>query len=155
MIATTEIALREQSLAGFFGAMATRDAAKVYEVVAPDFVWRLPIGPNSPHARDLSSREQLAQYLQERTRIYSDFRALDKKFYHAQAATFMSFRIEAVRRRDNARVDALALERFLFRRGSIVELDVYWKSVRDESCWWVECSRSGKVHAEACPESGV
>lgn len=144
MLAMDEIVLREQSLASFFKAMATRDAAKVYEVVAPDFVWRLPIGPDSPHARDLSSTDQLAQYLQERTRIYSAFRACDKQFFHAQDATFMTFRIEAVRQRDNAQVDVLALERFLFRRGLIVELDVYWKSIRDENCWWAGCSRFEK-----------
>lgn len=144
MLATKEIALREQSLANFFKAMATRDAGEVYEIVAPDFVWRLPIGPDSPYARELSSRAQLAQYMQERTRIYSAFRACNKRFHHAQDATFMTFRIEAVRQRDNAQVDVLALERFLFRRGLIVELDVYWKIIRDENCWWAGCSRFEK-----------
>ena len=66
------------------------------------------------------------------------------QFFHAQDATFMTFRIEAVRQRDNAQVDVLALERFLFRRGLIVELDVYWKSIRDENCWWAGCSRFEK-----------
>lgn len=122
---------RDALLTAFSKALFARDVDAVYRTVTPDFVWRLPIGPHAPVAREIASREQLAAYFEERERMYEGVRFRDVVYHHAPEATFMTFRVVATRR-DGGAVDALGMERYLFRDSLIVLKDAYWKRIAVE-----------------------
>lgn len=128
----TLIVSREQALSRFRSAFSAGDVAAIYRAVTPDFVWRLPIGPKTRVAREIDSPQALAEYLSERTRIYSELRYSDSATHHADDATFVTFRVSGKRRVDDASFDVLAMERYLFRDGLVSEKDAYWKNIRAE-----------------------
>lgn len=123
---------REQALSKFRSAFSSGDVDAIYRAVTPDFVWRLPIGPDARVAREIDSPQALAEYLSERTRIYSELRYSDSATYHSDDATFVTFRVAGKRRADDASFDVLAMERYLFRDGRVSEKDAYWKNIRVE-----------------------
>lgn len=125
-------AARDALLAAFSKALFACDVAAVYRTVTPDFVWRLPIGSDAPHAREIASPDQLAAYFDERERRYDGMRFHDVVYHHAAEATFMTFRVTAKRKGGGAPVDALGMERYLFRDGLILLKDAYWKRVAAE-----------------------
>jgi ketosteroid isomerase-like protein len=122
---------RDALLAAFSKALFKRDVEAIYRTVTPDFVWRLPIGPDAPGGREIASREQLAAYFDERERMYDGMRFNDVVYHHAPDATFMTFRVVATRK-DGTAVDALGMERYLFRDGRIALKDAYWKRIAVE-----------------------
>jgi ketosteroid isomerase-like protein len=122
---------RDAILTAFSKALFARDVDAVYRTVTPDFIWRLPIGPEAPTAREIASREQLAAYFDERERMYDGMRFRDAVYHHAPEATFMTFRVVG-KRRDGGAVDALGMERYLFRDGLIALKDAYWKRIAVE-----------------------
>ncbi|MDQ8729098.1 nuclear transport factor 2 family protein [Bradyrhizobium sp. LHD-71] len=119
---------RDALLTAFSKALFKRDVDAIYRTVTPDFVWRLPIGPDAPVAREIGSPEQLADYFDARERTYDGVRFHDVVYHHAPEATFMTFRVTA-RRKDGDAVDALGMERYLFRDGRIALKDAYWKRI--------------------------
>ena len=119
---------RDTLLTAFSKALFARDVEAVYRTVTTDFIWRLPIGPAVPTAREIASREQLAAYFDERERMYDGMRFRDVVYHHAPEATFMTFRVVATRK-DGGTVDALGMERYLFRYGLITLKDAYWKRI--------------------------
>ena len=129
---TPSPAERDLLLAAFSKALFTRDVAAVYRTVTSDFVWRLPIGADAPVAREIASPDQLAAYFDERERIYDSMRFHDVLYHHAPDATFMTFRVTARRRDGGTAVDALGMERYLFRDGRIALKDAYWKQIATE-----------------------
>ena len=129
---TPSPAERDTLLTAFSKALFRRDVAAVYRTVTPDFVWRLPIGPDAPVAREIASPEALAAYFDERERMYDGMRFHDVAYHHAPEATFMTFRITAKRKDGGAAVDALGMERYLFRDGRIALKDAYWKRIAGE-----------------------
>jgi len=128
---TPSPAERDLLLTAFSKALFARNVGAVYRTVTPDFVWRLPIGPDAPLAREINSREQLAAYFDERERMYDAMRFRDVVYHHAPDATFMTFRVVASRK-DGAAVDALGMERYLFRDSLIALKDAYWKRIAVE-----------------------
>jgi ketosteroid isomerase-like protein len=122
---------RDVLLTAFSKALFARDIEAVYRTVTPDFVWRLPIGPEAPTAREIASREHLAAYFEERERMYDGMRFRDVVYHHAPEATFMTFRVVG-QRRDGGAVDALGMERYLFRDKLIALKDAYWKRIAVE-----------------------
>lgn len=126
---TPSPAERDALLTAFSKALFARDVDAVYRIVTPDFVWRLPIGADAPVAREIKSREQLAAYFDERERTYEGVRFHDVAYTHAPDATFMTFRVTARRKDGGASVDALGMERYLFRDGLIALKDAYWKRI--------------------------
>ena len=125
-------AARDALLAAFSKALFARDVTAVYRTVTPDFVWRLPIGPDAPQAREIASPDQLAAYFDERERMYDGMRFQDVVYHHAPEATFMTFRVVAKRKDGGAPVDVLGMERYLFRDGLILLKDAYWKRIGAE-----------------------
>jgi ketosteroid isomerase-like protein len=123
---------RDALLTAFSKALFKRDVDAIYRTVTPDFVWRLPIGPNVPNAREIGSPEQLAAYFAERERMYDGMRFHDVVYHHAAEATFMTFRVTATRKDGGAPVDADGMERYLFRDGRIALKDAYWKRIAVE-----------------------
>jgi ketosteroid isomerase-like protein len=123
---------RDALLAAFSKALFKRDVDAIYRTVTPDFIWRLPIGLERTVAREIASREQLAAYFDERERMYEGMRFNDVVYHHAPEATFMTFRVVAVRKDGGAPVDALGMERYLFRDGRIALKDAYWKRIAAE-----------------------
>ncbi len=124
---------RDALLAAFSKALFKRDVDAVYRTVTPDFIWRLPIGPDAPVAREIASPEQLSAYFDERERMYDGMRFHDVVYHHAPDATFMTFRVTATRKGGGgARVDAHGMERYLFRDGRIALKDAYWKRIAVE-----------------------
>ncbi len=123
---------RDALLTAFSKALFKRDVDAVYRTVTADFVWRLPIGSNAPVAREIASPEQLAAYFDERERMYAGVRFHDVVYHHAPDATFMTFRVTATRKDGGAAVDALGMERYLFRDGRIALKDAYWKRIAVE-----------------------
>ena len=123
---------RDALLSAFSKALFARDVEAVYRTVTPDFVWRLPIGPDAPVAREIKSPEQLAAYFDERERVYDGMRFKDVVYHHAPDATFMTFRVVAKRKDGGAGVDAHGIERYLFRDGRIALKDAYWKRIAVE-----------------------
>ena len=103
-----------------------------YKVATPDFVWRLPIGPTSPLAREIRGREQLAAYLDERKQIYEKLRYSDIITYHARDATFNTFLLTGRKRSTGEAFGVHGLERFLFRDGKVMHKDAYWKRIEVE-----------------------
>ena len=130
-VTTPSPADRDSLLTAFSKALFARDVGGVYRTVTPDFVWRLPIGPDVPTAREVASRAQLAAYFDERERMYETMRFRDVVYHHAPEATFMTFRVVG-KRRDGASVDALGMERYLFRDNLIALKDAYWKRIAVE-----------------------
>ena len=122
---------RDALLSAFSKALFARDVEAVYRTVTPDFVWRLPIGPDTPVAREIASRTQLAAYFDERERMYESMRFRDVVYHHAPEATFMTFRVVATRK-DGGAADALGMERYLFRDSLIALKDAYWKRIAVE-----------------------
>lgn len=131
-LTTPSPAERDDLLTAFSKALFKRDVDGVYRTVTPDFIWRLPIGPDAPFAREIASREQLAAYFDERERTYDGMRFQDVVYHHAPEATFMTFRVTAGRKSGGAAVDALGMERYLFRDGRIALKDAYWKRIAVE-----------------------
>jgi ketosteroid isomerase-like protein len=129
---TPSPAERDTLLRAFSKALFARDVEAVYRTVTPDFIWRLPIGPDAPLAREIKSREQLAAYFDERERTYQAVRFHDVVYHHAPEATFMTFRVVAARKDGGAGVDAHGMERYLFRDGRIALKDAYWKRIAVE-----------------------
>jgi ketosteroid isomerase-like protein len=123
---------RDALLTAFSKALFKRDVEAIYRTVTPDFIWRLPVGPDAPAAREIASREQLAAYFDERERMYDGMRFHDVVYHHAPDATFMTFRVVAERKDGSAAVDALGMERYLFRDGRIALKDAYWKRIGAE-----------------------
>jgi hypothetical protein len=130
-MATPSPAERDVLLAAFSRALFARDVEAVYRTVTSDFIWRLPIGPDVPVGREIRSREQLAAYFDERARMYDGMRFRDVAYHHAPEATFMTFRVTA-NRKDGGTVDALGMERYLFRDQLIALKDAYWKRIAVE-----------------------
>jgi ketosteroid isomerase-like protein len=131
-LTTPPPAERDALLRAFSKALFARDVEAIYRTVTPDFVWRLPIGPDAPVAREIGSRDQLAAYFEERERMYDGVRFHDVVYHHASEATFMTFRVTATRKDGGAAVDALGMERYLFRDGRIALKDAYWKRIAVE-----------------------
>jgi ketosteroid isomerase-like protein len=129
---TPSPAERDVLLTAFSKALFARDVEGIYRTVTPDFVWRLPVGPDAPVAREISSPEQLAAHLDGRERMYDGMRFRDVVYHHAPDATFMTFRVVAKRKDGGASVDALGMERYLFRDGRIALKDAYWKRIAVE-----------------------
>jgi ketosteroid isomerase-like protein len=123
---------RDVLLTGFSKALFKRDVDAIYRTVTPNFVWRLPVGPDVPKAREIGSPEQLAAYFAERERMYDGMRFHDVVYHHAPEATFMTFRVTAARKDGGAGVDADGMERYLFRDGRIALKDAYWKQIAVE-----------------------
>ena len=109
---------RDVLLTAFSKALFARDVEAIYRTVTPDFVWRLPIGPDVPVAREIASPEQLAAYFDERERMYDGMRFHDVVYHHAPEATFMTFRVTARRKDGGARVDAAAWSATCFATGA-------------------------------------
>jgi ketosteroid isomerase-like protein len=126
---TPSPAERDALLTAFSKALFARNVAAIYRTVTPDFIWRLPIGPDVPVAREIRSAEQLAAYFDERDRIYDGMRFHDVVYHHAPDATFMTFRVTARRKDGGAGIDAHGMERYLFRDGRIALKDAYWKRI--------------------------
>jgi SnoaL-like domain len=122
---------RDALLAAFSKALFARDVDSVYRTVTPDFIWRLPIGPDAPFAREIANREQLVAYFDERERMYDAMRFRDVVYHHAPEATFMTFRVVGSRK-DGGAVDALGMERYQFRDRLIALKDAYWKRIAAE-----------------------
>jgi ketosteroid isomerase-like protein len=116
----------------FNKAMFARDMAALYQVVTPDFSWRVAIGPTAPVGRALGDAQAIAQYLDERARTYDQLRFNDVAIYHAPDCSFVSFRLSGRRRADDSAVDVLGLERFAFRDDRIELKDAYWKHIGAE-----------------------
>ena len=129
---TLSPAERDSLLSAFSKALFSRDVDAVYRTVTPDFIWRLPIGPAAPVAREIRSREQLAAYFDERERMYEGMRFRDVVYHHAPEATFMTFRVVGARKDGGAGVDAHGMERYLFRDDLILLKDAYWKRIAVE-----------------------
>jgi hypothetical protein len=123
---------RDALLTAFSKALFKRDVDAVYRTVTRDFIWRLPIGPDAPAAREIASPEQLATYFDERERMYDGVRFHDVVYHHAPEATFMTFRVTATRKDGGASIDAHGMERYLFRDGRIALKDAYWKRIEVE-----------------------
>ena len=129
---TPSPAERDNLLTAFSKALFKRDVDAVYRTVTPDFIWRLPIGPDVPVGREIGSREQLAAYFDERERVYDGMRFHHVVYHHAPEATFMTFRVTAERKGDGTTVNVLGMERYLFRDRRIALKDAYWKRIGAE-----------------------
>lgn len=123
---------REALLADFLKAFARRDLDAMYRTVTPDFVWSLPVGPDAPFARNLTSRDSIAAYFEERGRVYASVKFHNLQWQHAPDASFMSFRVVAEYKDGRPPVDALGLERYAFRDNLIAMKDAYWKRIGAE-----------------------
>lgn len=124
--------VRDALLAAFAKALFKKDLDALYQVVTPDFVWSLPIGPTAPYARRLASREELAAYFEERDRFYASMRFQDVVYHHAPDVTLMTFRVHGVVRATGVAFEAQGMEQYVFRDGRIALKDAYWKQIADE-----------------------
>lgn len=132
--------VRDSLLKAFAKALFAGDLDALYQVVTPDFVWSLPIGPTAPFARRVGSRQDLADYFVERDRFYEQMRFVDVVYHHAPDVTLMTFRVSGVWRSTNTSFDVQGMEQYRFRDGKICLKDAYWKRIADEQALAVPAS---------------
>jgi ketosteroid isomerase-like protein len=123
---------RDLALARFSRALFSQNVDSVYLTVTPDFVWRLPIGPDAPTAREIAGRDALAAYFAERNRLYANMRFNDLVWHHAPDAAFLTFTVTAQRLDGGPPVNAMGIERYTFRDGLVAQKDAYWKHIAVE-----------------------
>src|SRR5438876_11889073 len=85
---------RDALFSGFARALFKGDLDALYQVVAPDFVWRYLDG--LAVERVLASREAIRAHISERKQFFAESRFHDVANHHLPEVSFMTFRLSEV-----------------------------------------------------------
>ena len=118
---------RDALFSGFARALLKGDLDALYQVVAPDFVWRYHDGL-SPE-KVLASREAIGDHIAERKAFFAESRFHDVVYHHLPEVSFMTFRVSEVVRLTGERREQRGIERYTFAAGRIASKDVYRKPI--------------------------
>ena len=113
---------RDALFKAFGRAFFKQDLDAMYEVVTPDFAYSILV---NDEPRQMTSREQVAAFFEERKGIQKDVRFEDVVFHHAPDATFMTYRVTGTDVATGERFERIGVERYTFSDGRIAEKDVY------------------------------
>ena len=118
---------RDTLFTGFARALFKGDLDALYQVVAPDFVWRYHDGLTVE--RVLASREAIAAHIEERKAFFAESRFHDAVYHHLPDISFMTFRVSEVVRSTGERREQRGIERYTFAGRKIATKDVYRKPI--------------------------
>ena len=117
---------RDALFKAFGRAFFKQDLDAMYQVVTEDFTYSILVD-DAP--RQMTSREQVAAFFQERRGVQKDVRFEDVVFHHAPDATFMTYRVTGTDVASGEPFERVGVERYSFRDGRIAEKDVYSRPV--------------------------
>ena len=118
---------RDALFSGFARALFKGDLDALYQVVAPDFVWRYHDGLSLEKV--LASREAIGAHIAERKAFFAESRFQDVVYHHLPEMSFMTFRVSEVVRSTGERREQRGIERYTFAAGKIATKDVYRKPI--------------------------
>ena len=118
---------RDALFAGFARALFKGDLDALYQVVAPDFVWRYHDGLSEE--RILASREAIGAHIEERKAFFAESRFHDVAYHHLPDLSFMTFRVSEIVRSTGERREQRGIERYTFASGKLATKDVYRKPI--------------------------
>lgn len=119
---------RDALFSGFARALFKGDLDSLYQVVAPDFVWRYHDG--LAEERVLTSREAIRAHIEERKQFFTESRFYDVVYHHLDEVSFMTFRVSEIVRSTGERREQRGIERYTFADGWIATKDVYRKPIK-------------------------
>ena len=128
MIPTAEE--RDALFKSFGRAFFKQDLDAMYQVVTEDVAYSILVG-DVP--RQMTSRDQVAAFFEERKGLQKDVRFEDVVFHHAPDATFMTYRVTGTDLASGERFERIGVERYTFRDGRIAEKDVYSRPMLQEA----------------------
>jgi len=114
----------------FGRAFFKQDLDAMYQVVTEDFAYSILVG-DAP--RQMTTRDQVAAFFEERRGVQKDVRFEDVVFHHAPEATFMTYRVTGTDIASGERFERVGVERYTFRDGRIAEKDVYSRPLLQEA----------------------
>ena len=120
---TPTAAERDALFQGFARALFRGDLDALYQVVAPDFVWRYHDGVSEE--RVLSSREAILNHIAERKDFFTESRFHEVVYHHLPDISFMTFRVSEIVRATGERREQRGVERYTFSAGRIATKDVF------------------------------
>lgn len=118
---------RDALFSGFARALFKGDLDALYQVVAPDFVWRYHDG--LAEERVLASREAIRVHIEERKEFFTESRFHDVVYHHLPDLSFMTFRVSETVRLTGERREQRGIERYTFVADKIATKDVYRKPI--------------------------
>jgi len=119
---------RDALFSGFARALFKGDLDALYQVVAPDFVWRYHDGLTEE--RVLTSREAIRAHIEEGKQFFTESRIHDVVYHHLPDLSFMTFRVSETVRATGERREQRGIERYTFAAGKIATKDVYRKPIK-------------------------
>jgi ketosteroid isomerase-like protein len=120
---------RDALFSGFARALFKGDRDALYQVIAPDFVWRYHDG--LAKERVLASRAAIADHIAERKAFFAESRFHDVVYHHLPDVSFMTFRVSEIVRLSGERREQRGIERYTFAEGKIATKDVYRKPIAE------------------------
>ena len=114
---------RDALFSGFARALFKGDLDALYQVVAPDFVWRYHDGLSEE--RVLTSRAAILNHIEERKAFFAESRFHEVVYHHLSDLSFMTFRVSEIVRATGERREQRGVERYTFAAGKIATKDVY------------------------------
>lgn len=118
---------RDELFKGFARALFKGDIAALYSAVTSDFCWTFHDG--LAVTKSLVDPAAIAGHLAEQKALLSAQRFHDVAYHHADAMTFMTFRVsETVRATGDAR-EQRGVESYTFRDGKLATKDVFRKPI--------------------------
>jgi ketosteroid isomerase-like protein len=118
---------RDALFSGFARALFRGDLDALYQVVAPDFVWRYHDGLTEE--RLLASREAIRAHIDERKQFFTESRFHDVVYHHLPEVSFMTFQVSEIVRVTGEHREQRGIERYTFAAGKIATKDVYRKPI--------------------------
>lgn len=113
---------RELLFKQFGRAFFKQDLDALYAVVTENFTYSILVDDVT---RIMGTRADVAAFFEERNGTQKDVRFEDVVFHHAEAATFMTYRVTGIDITTNTRFERVGVERYTFCNGLIAEKDVY------------------------------
>ncbi len=117
---------RDVVLKAFARAFFNQDLDAMYEVVTQDFTYSILL---AGEPRQMTSRDQIASFFEERRGIEKDVRFEGVVFHHAPDATFMTYRATGTDVASGQPFERVGIERYTFKDGRLAEKDVYSRPV--------------------------
>ncbi len=116
---------RDQLFKDFARAFFKKDLDALYQTVTDDFAWH-SLDENGD-GKIVTGRDAVAAQLSRPAGALENVRFNDVVYHHTPEASFMTFRITAVRKDTQEPHEEIGVERYTFRDGKIAIKDVYRK----------------------------
>ena len=118
---------RDELFKSFARALFAGDIDALYQVAAPDFLWRFHDG--LAVTKSLADPAAIAGHLAEQKALFSAQRFHDVAYHHSGDMSFMTFRVSETVRATGEQREQSGIESYTFRDGKLATKDVYRKPV--------------------------